>query len=70
MRPLISVSEVSKDFPLGSSIVGRRSSFIRAVHDVSFEVAEGSILAVVGESGSGKTTIGQIVARVIETFGW
>ena len=66
MRPLISVSEVSKDFPLGSSIVGRRSSFIRAVHDVSFEVAEGSILAVVGESGSGKTTIGQIVARVIE----
>ena len=34
---------------------------LRAVEDVSFEVAEGEVLGLVGESGCGKTTIAKCI---------
>ncbi len=57
MSPLLSVSHVSKTFRLGSHE-------IRAVQDVSFDVAEGECLAIVGESGSGKSTIANMVLGI------
>ncbi len=39
---------------------------MRAVEDVSFELAEGEVLGLVGESGSGKTTIGQAILRLVD----
>jgi peptide/nickel transport system ATP-binding protein len=36
-----------------------------AVHDVSFEVARGEVLALIGESGSGKSTIGKMILRLL-----
>jgi peptide/nickel transport system ATP-binding protein len=39
---------------------------VRAVDDVSFEIAKGEVLGLVGESGSGKTTIGRSVLKLIE----
>jgi peptide/nickel transport system ATP-binding protein len=45
--------------------VARRSpNPVRAVDDVSFEVARGEMLALVGESGCGKTTTAQTVLRL------
>ncbi len=39
---------------------------VRAVDDVPFELPRGKVIGLVGESGSGKTTIGRMVAQLIE----
>jgi oligopeptide transport system ATP-binding protein len=44
---------------------GVRGGTVRAVEDVSFDIASGEVLGLVGESGSGKTTIGQAMLRLI-----
>ena len=52
---LVSLDHVHVRFP-----VGRR--LLRAVEDVTLDIAEGETLALVGESGSGKSTLGNVVA--------
>lgn len=41
------------------------ATVVRAVDDLSFDLAEGRVLAVVGGSGSGKTTLARAVAGAI-----
>lgn len=36
------------------------------VHDVTFSLEKGEVLAIVGESGSGKTTVANMIARFID----
>jgi oligopeptide/dipeptide ABC transporter ATP-binding protein len=45
---------------------GRPERPVRAVDDVSFEIAKGEVLGLVGESGSGKSTIGRSVVKLID----
>ena len=47
---MISVSHISKSY-------GKKTSRFVALDDISFEVPEGSSLAIVGKSGSGKSTL-------------
>ncbi|MDM0082239.1 ABC transporter ATP-binding protein [Variovorax sp. J31P179] len=39
---------------------------VRAVRDVSFEVAEGEVFAIIGPNGAGKTSVFNLITRVFD----
>jgi peptide/nickel transport system ATP-binding protein len=61
--PMLQVGELRKHFP-GPGFLGRRNP-VRAVQDVSFDIAPGETLGLVGESGSGKSTLGRMVVGLL-----
>jgi peptide/nickel transport system ATP-binding protein len=65
-QPLLSVRNLRKDFPIRKGVFARQVGSVKAVNDVSFDVARGETLGVVGESGCGKTTTGRTILRLIE----
>ena len=65
-QPLLSVHNLRKEFPIRKGVFARQVGSVKAVNDVSFDVARGETLGVVGESGCGKTTTGRTILRLIE----
>ncbi len=64
---VLDVQGLKKYFPLRSTgfrrqVVGQ----IKAVDDVTFQVAVGETVGVVGESGCGKTTLGRCIVRIYD----
>src|SRR3979411_1178917 len=66
-KPLVSVQNLVKYFPLRGGILQRTVAEVKAVDDVSFDVQAGEVFGLVGESGCGKTTTGRLLLRLIET---
>jgi oligopeptide/dipeptide ABC transporter ATP-binding protein len=65
--PVLKVDGLVKHFPIRRGFVASRPvGHVRAVDDVSFEIARGETLALVGESGCGKSTTGRLILRLIE----
>ena len=70
--PLITAESVSRRFAQGrpgllDRLSGRkRSSWLHAVDDVSFEIARGESVGLVGESGCGKSTLARLLTNLLE----
>src|SRR3954469_4469072 len=64
--PLLSIRNLKKEFPSRKGVFSRQVGAVKAVNDVSFDVARGETLGVVGESGCGKTTTGRTILRLLE----
>ncbi len=54
---MLTLEHVSKTYKVGA--FGSKS--LRAVEDVTFSIAPGTVLSLIGESGSGKSTIGRMI---------
>ena len=63
---LLTVSGLTRYFPVRRGLFGRSVGDVRAVDGVDFSLPRGQTLGVVGESGCGKTTTGRMIARLDE----
>ena len=66
---VLSVRNLKKYYPIESGALRRVTGHVKAVDDVSFDLARGEVLGLVGESGCGKTTLGRCIVRAIDPTG-
>ena len=64
VKGLRRVFDVSKPW-LNRVLEGGHLEFLKAVDDISFDIARGETFALVGESGSGKTTVARMVVGLL-----
>ena len=60
-QPLISLKGLSKHFTMERDLLGRTTSVLKAVDDLSLDIFPGETFGLVGESGCGKTTVGKLL---------
>jgi peptide/nickel transport system ATP-binding protein len=68
-KTLLKVEGLKKYYPIESGALRKVTGHVKAVDDVSFELAQGEVLGLVGESGCGKTTLGRCIIRAIDPTG-
>jgi oligopeptide transport system ATP-binding protein len=61
---LVSVTDLTKHFPIMKGVFRRQVGAVRAVDGITFDIYRGETLGLVGESGSGKSTAGRTVLRL------
>lgn len=66
----LKVVDLKKWFPVRmgviSTLLSRKTKYVKAVDGVSFEVKRGEVFGLAGESGCGKTTTGKTILRLLE----
>jgi len=70
-EPLVSVRDVQLHYRVGGvfSAMRGRSSVVKAVDGVSFEIRRGESVGLLGESGCGKTSMGRLLLKLEEATG-
>lgn len=64
-KPILQVDSVTKYYGSKGSLL-RADTLFKAVSNVNFEIMPGTTLGLVGESGSGKSTIGRMIAGLLD----
>ncbi len=63
-QPLVQVKHLKEYFPVNTGFF--KTTPLKAVDDVSFDIYRGETLGLVGESGCGKTTVGRTILHLYE----
>ena len=64
-QPIVEVQNLKMYFPVTQGIMFQRVvGQVKAVDDVSFDIARGETMGLVGESGCGKTTTGRCILQL------
>lgn len=61
-KVLVDVQHLKEYFPISTGMF--KSTPLKAVDDVSFQIKKGETLGLVGESGCGKTTVGRTILQL------
>jgi peptide/nickel transport system ATP-binding protein len=64
-QPLLKVEQFKVYYPIKKGLFQHVVGHVKAVDGVSFELRQGSTLALVGESGCGKTSLGKALLNLI-----
>ncbi|NMA60764.1 MAG: ABC transporter ATP-binding protein [Firmicutes bacterium] len=66
MNPILTMQNVSVNFPVKGGLPFLKKRFVQAVSDVSLTINQGETFGVVGESGCGKTTLGNAMIGMVK----
>ena len=64
---LVQVRHLKEYFPVSTGFL--KTTMLKAVDDVSFDIRRGETLGLVGESGCGKTTVGRTLLQLYQPTG-
>ncbi|EBA10416.1 ABC transporter ATP-binding protein [Sagittula stellata] len=65
MTDALTLSNLSKTFPVGRSLLGKATGSVKAVHPITLSVRKGETLGIVGESGCGKSTLARMLVGLL-----